>query len=295
MCNLSEVIIRSEDTCEQIKQKIRIATIFGTLQSTLTNFRYLRKVWKTNQEEERLLGVSMTGIMDHLLMSGRYRKDKLKEFLVECADYAKDINAEFADILGIPHSKQIGLIKPSGTVSQLCGTSSGIHPRYSPYYLRRVTQDNKDPLTDLMIEQGIPHKRTQEKTFFSFPIKSPEYSVCAKDMGAMEQLELWKIYQGHWCDGNPSQTIYYTDDTFLDVQAWVYKNFDLVGGLSFFPFDDFIYDRDTQPYLPITEEEYNMEVDKFPKGISWDMSGRETDDNTTSSQEMACAGGACEL
>lgn len=146
-----------------------------------------------------------------------------------------------------------------------------------------------------MIEQGIPHKRGVDKTHFSFPIKSPDNSVCAKDIGAMEQLKLWKIYRDHWCEGNPSQTIYYTDESFLDVQAWVYKNFDIIGGLSFFPFDDSIYDRDTQPYLPITEEEYEKYADEFPKDISWDMSGRESEDNTTSSQEVACAGGACEL
>ena len=158
-----------------------------------------------------------------------------------------------------------------------------------------MTQDNKDPLTDLMIEQGIPHKRDTEKTYFSFPIKSPEGSICGKDIGPIEQLELWKTYQEYWCDGNPSQTIYYTDDNFLDVQAWVYKHFDIVGGLSFFPYDDFIYDRDTQPYLPITQEEYEEALQRFPKELSWDMSGRESDDNTVSMQEFACSGGKCEL
>jgi len=187
--------------------------------------------------------------------------------------------------------------KPSGTVSQLCGTSSGIHPRYAPYYLRRVTQDDKDPLTAKMIDQGIPHVQvpSSNKVVFSFPIKSPDGAVCAKDMGAIQQLELWKIYYDYWCDGNPSQTIYYTDEDFFDVQAWVYKNFDSIGGLSFFPFDDFIYDEATQPYLPITEERYDEEVAKFPKDIDWCMDGYESDDNTTGSQELSCAGGACEL
>jgi len=177
----------------------------------------------------------------------------------------------------------------------LCGTASGIHPRYAEYYLRRVTQVNKDPLTDLMIEQGIPHKRGEEKTYFSFPIKSPVNSVCGKEMGAIEQLELWKTYQEFWCEGNPSQTIYYTDDNFLDVQAWVYQNFDIVGGLSFFPYDDFIYDRETQPYLPIGKDEYEKALEEFPSELSWDMSGRENDDNTTGMQEYACSGGKCEI
>lgn len=314
LCNLSEVICRATDTLEDLKRKVRFATIHGTLQSTLSNFRYLRDIWKKNQEEERLLGVSLTGIMDHKVLSNRWGKwedeygnPEMEKFLRDirlcgCTlenvlemlkQVAIDTNKEWAKKLGIEPSKHICLIKPSGTVSQLCGTSSGIHPRFAPYYLRRVTQDIKDPLTDYMIEQGIPYVSRDSKIIFSFPIKSPEGSVCARDMGAMEQLELWKIYREYWCDGNPSQTIYYTDDDFLDVQAWVYRNWDIIGGLSFFPLDDYVYDKEAQPYLEITKEEYEKALAAFPE-VAWE-SFQEDEDCTTGSQELACAGGQCEL
>lgn len=217
-------------------------------------------------------------------------------YLKELKEVAYETNREWAEILGVPPSKQLTLVKPSGTVSQLCGTSSGIHPRYAPYYLRRVTQDNKDPLTQVMIDEGIPYITKEAKTFFTFPVKSPEGAVCARDMGAIEQLELWKIYREYWCDGNPSQTIYYTDKDFLEVQAWVYENWDIIGGLSFFPIDDFIYDIDTQPYLEITEERYEEELKKFPTNINWNkLTEVELEDNTTGLQEFACQGGQCEL
>ena len=310
LCNLTEVVIKPGDNLEDLKRKVKYATILGTLQATLTDFRYLRKVWKDNQEEERLLGVSFTGIMDHQVMSGRGESISdgyiekwsggkawsLPDVLESLYEVARETNKKWAGILGIPTSGQLTLVKPSGTVSQLVGSASGIHPRYSPYYLRRVTQDLKDPLTTLMIEQGIPYVIREDKAMFSFPIKSPEGAVCAREMGAIQQLELWKIYREHWCDGNPSQTIYYTDDTFLAVQDWVYKNWDIIGGLSFFPLDDFIYDRDAQPYLEITEEEYKEAVEKFPKEINWDdLPAYEIEDTTTGSQEFACSGNQCEL
>jgi ribonucleoside-triphosphate reductase len=211
-------------------------------------------------------------------------------------EVAYETNAKWAEILRIPASRHITLVKPSGTVSQLCGTSSGMHPRFAHYYLRRVTQDNKDPLTELMKSQAIPYTIKDDKTTFSFPIKSPKGSVCATDMGAIEQLELWKVYNEHWCDGNPSQTIYYTDDEFLDVQAWVWKHWNKIGGLSFFPVDDSIYDEDLQPYLAISEETYHQKLGEFSMAIDWSLlSNFESDDNTTGSQEMACAGGACEI
>jgi len=313
LCNLSEVICRATDTLEDLKRKVRFATIHGTLQSTLSDFRYLRDIWKKNQEEERLLGVSLTGIMDHKLLSNRlgawedeYVDPDMEIFLgleKSCWDLpavlkqlkqvAIDTNKEWAKKLGIEPSKHITLIKPSGTVSQLCGTSSGIHPRFAPYYLRRVTQDLKDPLTAYMIREGIPYVLRGEKAIFSFPIRSPEGSVCTRDMGAIEQLELWKIYREHWCDGNPSQTIFYTDDSFLDVQAWVYKHWDIIGGLSFFPLDDYVYDKEAQPYLEITKEEYEESLASFP-AVSWE-SFHEDEDVTTGSQELACSGGQCEL
>lgn len=309
LCNLTECVIRPEDSLEQLKCKVRGATILGTLQSTLTDFRYLRRVWSKNQEEERLLGVSLTGIMDHPVMSGRSTKlegvevgDGTRKYsaalpiwLKELKEVAIETNRKWSEILKIPESRQLTLIKPSGTVSQLVGTSSGIHPRYSKYYFRRVTQDNKDPLTQLMKDQGMVYAERGEKTIFSFPIKSPDGAVCARDIGALQQLELWKIYRDKWCDGNPSQTIYYTDDEFLDVQAWIWKNWNAIGGLSFFPLDDNIYDREVQPYLEVSEEEYEEALSKFPE-IQWDkLVEYEKIDSTNLETEWACQGGACDL
>lgn len=304
LCNLTEVIVRPGDTLEQLKDKVRWATILGTLQSTLSNFRYLRRVWAQNQEEERLLGVSLTGIMDHKILCGRVdswpintdKHAELKQWLTELKEVARETNEEWADLLGIPASKQLTLVKPSGTVSQLCSTSSGIHPRYAPYYLRRVTQDNKDPLTKCMVDQGIPHVVRGEKTIFTFPVESPEHSVSGDSMGPMEQLKLWLVYRDHWCEGNPSQTVYYTDDTFLEVQQWVYEHWDSIGGLSFFPKADAIYDKETQPYLEITEEEYLRAAAAFPEKIHWEtLSDYETEDNRGATHEYACSGPSCEL
>ena len=293
LCNLTEVVVKPEDTLNDLFKKVELATILGTFQSTLTSFRYLRKIWKDNAEEERLLGVSLTGIMDHPVLSD---PDAAGPWLKQMRSVAGETNVRWAKVLGIPPSKQLTLVKPSGTVSQLCGTSSGIHPRFAPFYLRRVTQDNKDPLTQLMIDQGIPYRKGTEKTTFSFPMSSPASSVFARNIGALQQLELWKVYQQNWCDGNPSQTIYYTDKDFLQVQEWVYREWDNVGGLSFFPYDDFVYDRELQPYLEITKEEYEEALKNFPLEINWGDLGRyEREDNTTSSQELACAGGKCEL
>lgn len=300
LCNLTEVVIRENDTIESLSKKVRIASIIGTIQSTLTDFRYLRKIWKKNAEEERLLGVSLTGIMDHPVMSGRFEWDESqgKESLVftlgKLKEIAKETNREFAKTLGINESKHICLVKPSGTVSLLVNSSSGIHPRFSKYYIRRVTQDIKDPLTNLMIDQNIPYVISGDKAIFSFPIKSPENCVVAKNMATIEQLELWKIYQEHWCDGNPSQTIYYTDDSFLEMCNWVWKNWDKIGGLSFFPIGDHVYSN--APYQETTKEQYEEAIDKFPKSINWNkLKEFEKDDATTSSGEFACAGGKCEL
>jgi len=302
LCNLTEVVVRSTDTLDDLKRKVQHATVLGTLQSTLVNFRYLRKVWSDNQRDERLLGVSLTGIMDHPVMSGQVKgmdvgvHDELKGWLKELKETARETNIRWADALGIPHSLQLTLVKPSGTVSKLVNSSSGIHCRYAPYYLQRVTQDCKDPLTDMMIYMGIKHAIRGDKVIFTFPIKSPDGARCAREIGAMEQLELWKVYREHWCEGNPSQTIYYTDKDFLQVQSWVYENWDVIGGLSFFPLDDGIYDKETQPYLEIDEERYLTELEAFPKNLDWGLLNRfEFEDNTTSSQELACGGGGCEL
>ena len=306
LCNLTEVIIRPGDTLADLKTKVKQATIIGTLQSTLSNFRYLRRVWSQNQKEERLLGVSLTGIMDHPVMSGRevaYWEEGracgehgLVEWLQELKEVARETNRQWSEYLGIPGSKQLTLVKPSGTVSQLCSTSSGIHPRYADRYLRRVTQDNKDPLTQLMVDQGVPHVVKGEKTVFTFPIEPPEFSVSRDSMEPLEQLELWLTYRDHWCEGNPSQTIYYTDETFLAIQEWVYSHWDKIGGLSFFPASDAMYDKDIVPYLAVNQEQYEKAVEEFPSRINWDeLSDYETEDTRGTTHEYACSGPSCEL
>lgn len=293
LCNLSEVVIRSEDTLETLKEKVRLATIIGTIQSTLTNFKYLRKIWKDNAEEERLLGVSLTGIMDHPIMSGRQDKEELKKWLVVLKEVCKQTNEEWAYILRINKAKALSCIKPSGTASQLVNCSSGIHPRYAKHFIRKVTQDNKDPLTELLKAEGVPHQVKDDKTYFAFPITAPDCSVVQSEMGPLEQLELWLLYRDYWCDGNPSQTIYYDDSTFPAVQAWVWEHWDSIGGLSFFPVDDSVYE--ISPYNPCSKEEVTAAQEVFPV-INWEkLTEFEKDDNTTSSQEYACAGGKCEL
>lgn len=299
------MVIRQEDTLDTLREKVRLATIIGTIQSYLTDFKYIRKVWKDNAEEERLLGVSLTGVMDHPVMSGLGMSWEIKErfcpeawmdlpdILEDLKSVAIDTNKEWSEKLGINPSKQLGLVKPSGTVSQLVNSSSGMHPRYSEYYIRKVTQDNKDPLTQMLKDQSVPYQVNGDKTYFSFPIKSPEGAITQKQMGALQQLELWKTYRTYWCDGNPSQTIYYTDKEFLDVQAWVWRNWDIIGGLSFFPVDDNIYE--ISPYNPCSKEEYEAACSTFPV-IDWAMLPQyEVEDSTTSSQEFSCAGGKCEL
>jgi len=314
LCNLSEVVIRPTDNFETVLQKVKLATFFGTIQSTLENFNFVRKVWTDNQKEERLLGVSLTGIQDHPFFSARsellghddarvfhewFGHSDLRAALVQMKLKSIEENARVADIIGINHSKQRTLVKPSGTVSQLVGCSSGIHPRYSPYYLRRVTQDPKDPLTYAMIDAGIPYVEKYSKYYFSFPIKSPEDAVTVKDVTALEQLELWKIYQEHWCEGNPSCTIYYHGDEFLKVISWVHSNWDIIGGLSFFPVDDFDYDKDITPYLEITQEEYYKALQVFPTNVEWEslLSRYEVDDgfDLSTGREISCAGGKCEF
>ena len=307
-CNLTEVIIRPDDDFLTIKKKIRLATIMGTIQATLTNFRFLRKIWKKNAEEERLLGVSLTGIMDHIIFSGQGTKDDylkwstgqfdcLEDILKYYHDYAHKINKKYAKELGIPSTGHICVVKPSGTVSILTGTSSGIHPRYAKYYIRRVRNDKKDPLSLLMIDEGVPYVDDGDKYIFSFYVKSPKHSVIQKDIGAMKQLKLWKIYKENWCDGNPSQTIYYTDDDYFAIADWLWHNWDSVGGLSFFPYTDASEGVFTNPPLEeITKEEYEERIKKFPEHIRWErLSEFEKDDETTGSQEFACSGGACEI
>jgi len=285
-CNLSEVVLRRNDSQADRLRKVQLATILGTLQATLVDFRYLSKGWRDNTKEERLLGVSLTGIYDCF---GITRSD-----LQAMRDVAIDTNKIYAKRLKIPASTAITCVKPSGTVSQLVNSSSGIHPRYSPYYIRRVKADKKDPLAQVLIDQGVPYEEgalNPHEWVFSFPIKSPKDSVCVKDFNALEQLREWQVYQDNWCEHKPSVSIYVKEHEWLEVGAWVYKNFDYMSGVSFFPLDGHVYTQ--APYEEITEEKYEELVKSCPSNISLEFV--ENYDTTTSSQEIACVGGACEL
>ena len=295
-CNLSEIVVRPDDTLASLKKKAEMAAIIGTLQATLTDFRYLRNCWKKNTEEEALLGVSMTGIMDHYLLSKGESKD-LSKWLEEVRDVAVDTNKKWAEKLGINQSAAITCVKPSGTVSQLVDSASGIHPRFSKHYIRRVRSDHKDPLAVFMAQSGFPVEQdvmSPTSSVFSFPVKAPESSVTVKQVGAMQQLELWKAYQNHWCEHKPSITVYYTDDEFLQVAQWIWENFDLCSGISLLPYSDHVYQQ--APYEDIDAEKYDELVASMPQGVDWnDLEKYEEEDNTTGSQELACVGGACEI
>ena len=294
-CNLSEVVVREDDTLEQLKKKTRIATIIGSLQSTLTDFRYLRVRWKRNTEEEALLGVSMTGIMDHWLLSKT--GPDLEKWLTEMRDVSIETNKEWSEKLGVNQSVAITCVKPSGTVSQLVDSASGIHPRFSRQYIRRVRSDKKDPLAVYMADKGFPVENdvmSDSSVVFSFPVKAPATSVTVNQVGAMQQLELWKAYQNFWCEHKPSITIYYTDDEFLEVAQWIWKNFDMCSGVSLLPYSDHVYQQ--APYEDATDEMFAELVAKMPKEINWeDLGNYEKEDNTIGSQELACVGGACEI
>jgi ribonucleoside-diphosphate reductase alpha chain len=293
VCNLSEVVIREEDTLADLKEKIEVATIVGTFQSTLTNFRYLRSEWKKNQEEERLLGVSMTGIMDHPVLS--QASDECIEWLKELREHAIAINKEWADKLGIPQSVAITTVKPSGTVSQLVGCSSGIHPAYSKHYIRTVRMDNKDPLTTFFKEQGIPNEpdvtKPNDITIFSFPQQGSKSGITRNETNALEQLKLYSVYQKYWTEHNPSITVYYQDNEFLDVGAWIYNNFSDVSGVSLLPHSDHVYKQ--APYQEVTEEFYNEFVRTSPV-VDWSKF-KEEEDTTTATQELSCTAGVCEV
>jgi ribonucleoside-diphosphate reductase alpha chain len=295
-CNLSEIVVRADDTLETLKAKSETAAIIGTLQATLTDFRYLRNCWKKNTEEEALLGVSMTGIMDHYLLSKGNSPDLVK-WLEEIRDVAVDTNEKWAKKLGINQSTAVTAVKPSGTVSQLVDSASGIHPRFSKHYIRRVRSDKKDPLAVFMEASGFPVEQdvmSPSSSVFSFPVKAPDTSVTVEQVGAMEQLQLWKAYQNHWCEHKPSITVYYTDDEFLQVAQWIWDNFDICSGISLLPFSDHVYQQ--APYEDITAEQYDELLAAMPQGVSWDdLENHEQEDNTTGSQELACVGGACEI
>ena len=298
-CNLTEVVVRATDTLEDLERKVRLATILGTIQSTFTHFPYLRKIWKDNTEEERLLGVSLTGIMDNAMLSGRnLERTGLAETLEHLKNVAVGTNAEWAERLGIPASTAITCVKPSGTVSQLVDSASGIHARHSEYYIRTVRGDNKDPLTQFMIDQGIPAEpdvmKPDSTTVFSFPMKSPIGAVTRNDMTAIEQLELWLVYQRHWCEHKPSITVTVRDHEWMEVGAWVYKHFDEVSGVSFLPHSDHTYQQ--APYQDCTEREYLDALALMPERIDWSrLSEYETEDTSKGTQTFACVGGSCEI
>lgn len=295
-CNLSEVVVREHDSLEDLKRKVRVATILGTLQSTLTDFKYLRKIWKDNTEEERLLGVSLTGIMDHPVLS---KNVDSKRWLEEMRQTAVDTNLKFANMLGIPQSTAITCVKPSGTVSQLVDAASGIHARHNDHFIRTVRGDNKDPLTQFLINEGVHSERDMMKpdsvTVFSFPMKSPTGAVTRTQMSAIEQLELWKTYAIHWCEHKPSITVTVKEHEWMEVGAWVYENFDVASGVSFLPHDDHTYQQ--APYQDIGPDEY-LEWEQVYEHvhIDWNkLTEFEKEDNTSGSRELACTAGVCEV
>jgi ribonucleoside-diphosphate reductase alpha chain len=295
-CNLTEVVVRATDTIDDLERKVRLATILGTIQSSMTKFPYLRKIWNKNTEEERLLGVSLTGIMDNRLTTSQ--NAGLDKTLERLKDVAISTNAEWAERLNIPASAAISCVKPSGTVSQLVDSASGIHARHSPYYVRTVRGDNKDPLTQFMIDKGVPNEPCVMKgdttTVFSFPVKSPAGAVTRNDMTAVEQLEMWLTYQRSWCEHKPSVTISVRDSEWMEVGAFVYKYFDEMSGVSFLPHSDHTYQQ--APYQDCTKEDYEELLAVMPKNINWsELSEYESEDNTAGSQTMACSGDTCEL
>jgi ribonucleoside-diphosphate reductase alpha chain len=297
-CNLSEVVLREEDTVEHIARKVELATILGTWQSTLTDFKYLRKIWKDNTEEERLLGVSLTGQFGHKYMSGQQGLEKLANTLDFLRELAVKTNVEEAGKIGINPSAAITCVKPSGTVSQLVGVSSGMHPWHSDYYIRTVRGDKKDPLTQFLKDSGIPSEddfmKPNDTTVFSFPIKAPKNAIKRNDLTAIEHLNIWLTYQRHWCEHKPSITVSIREDEWMEVGAWVFKHFDELSGVSFLPYSEHTYVQ--APYQDATKEEYEAFVKKMPKHIAWEnLSLYETEDNTTGSQSLACTSGECEL
>jgi ribonucleoside-triphosphate reductase (thioredoxin) len=299
-CNLSEVVVRASDTQQTLTEKVRLATILGTFQSTLTDFKYLRKVWRKNTEDERLLGVSLTGIMDNDMMAGKsaHLGKNIGATLNALKEQAIKTNAAMAKQLDIPQSAAITCVKPSGTVSQLVDSASGIHARHNPYYIRTVRGDNKDPITQFLVSEGIPAEpdvmKPDSTTVFSFPMKSPNSAVCRTDMDAIEQLELWLQYQRHWCEHKPSVTISVKENEWMAVGSWVYDHFDEVSGISFLPFSEHTYKQ--APYQDIDEDTYRELLTQMPKSVNWSMLQEfEKEDTTSGGRELACTADACEV
>jgi ribonucleoside-triphosphate reductase len=298
-CNLSEVVLRENDTKKQIERKVELATILGTWQSTLTDFKYLRKIWKDNTEEERLLGVSLTGQFGHKFMSGKEDLISLEAFLMTLREKAREVNKEESGKIGIPESAAITCVKPSGTVSQLVGVSSGMHPWHSPYYVRTVRGSKGDPISVFLKEVGIPVEddvmKPNETYVFSFPVKAPEGAIVRNDLTAIDHLNIWLVYQRAWCEHKPSITVSVKEDEWMEVGAWVYKNFDEVSGISFLPHSEHTYKQ--APYQEVSKDEYDALVAKMPVNIRWeDLSFYETEDGTSTNATLACSSdGNCEL
>ena len=306
VCNLSEVVVRSTDTFEDLNRKVRVAAILGTLQSTLTDFDYVRAVWKRNTEEERLLGVSLTGIMDHAILSGKETKGtafdhpnqpNLAKTLEKLKQTAVDTNKKWAKKLGIEQSTAITCVKPSGTVSQLVDSASGIHARFSDYYIRRVRNDLKDPVTAFLIEAGVPWEQdvmNPETVVFSFHMKAPDGAVTVDEQTALSQLELWEVYQDSWCEHKPSVTVYYSDDEFLSIGQWIWDKLDKCSGVSLLPRTDHVYQQ--APYEAIDRDAYETLCKAMPATLDWSLlDGRENGDNTVGAQTLACVSGQCEI
>ena len=298
LCNLTEVVVRAEDTLDDLEEKVNIATILGTIQSSLTNFKYLRKVWKDNCEEERLLGVSLTGQFGHTLLNGTDGLDNLKAALDAMREKAITTNERYAKKMGINVSTAITTAKPSGTVSQLTESSSGMHPWHNEFYIRSVRADNKDPLTEFMKDAGIPHEpdvtKPDHTTVFYFPQKAPEGALTRTDISAIEHLEIWKVYKQHWTEHNPSVTISVREHEWIEVANWVYENWDDVGGISFLPYSEHTYRQ--APYQDCTEADYWLRKAEMPETIDWSLlSAYETFDTTTGSQTLSCSAGNCEV
>jgi len=299
-CNLSEVVARASDNMESLRKKVRIATILGTFQSTMTDFKYLRDIWKRNTQEERLLGVSLTGIMDNQILAGQSATYgmNISALLEELKSVAVETNAIFSEQLGIEQSAAITCVKPSGTVSQLVDSASGIHARHNPYYIRTVRGDNKDPLTQFLVAQGIPSEpdvmKPDSTTVFSFPMQSPSGAVTRTGMTAIEQLDLWLLYQRHWCEHKPSVTISVKEQEWMEVGSWVYENFDEVSGISFLPFSEHTYQQ--APYQDINKDKYTELFARMPDTVDWSLLPEfEKEDNTSGGRELACSAGVCEV
>ena len=297
-CNLTEVVIRSDDTEQTLMEKVRLAVIMGTMQATLTNYGYLRTIWKQNSDEEALLGVSLTGIYDNPLTYGLDGKRKLAELLERLRLHAIKVNKEWAKTLGINQSVALSCIKPSGTVSQLVNCSSGIHQRYAKYYIRTVRADKKDPMARMMKDMGFPCEddvtKPEYNYVFSFPVESPANAVVSDDVSAVDHLELWKVYQDHWCEHKPSCTITIRESEWMEVGAWVYKHFDDISGVAFLPYSGHSYRQ--APYAEITKDEYDKLLAKMPKDVDWGkLKTYELEDCTTNSKTLACTAGQCDL